>query len=53
MNNSIQSVFDISQELLVEYLLKASALYYRLSTNEVKFLAYEYTATLGLKIPSS
>ena len=36
-----RSVFNISQELLlVEYLLKASALYCGLSTNEVKFLAY-------------
>ena len=49
-----RSVFNISQELLlVEYLLKASALYYGLSTNEVKSLAYEYAAKLGLKIPNS
>ena len=35
-------VFDEGQEvLLVEYLLKASALYYGLSTNEVKSLAYK------------
>ena len=51
---SNRSVFNISQELLlVEYLLKASALYYGLSTNEVKSLAYEYAAKLGLKIPNS
>ena len=49
-----RSVFNISQELLlVKYLLKASALYYGLSTNEVKSLAYEYAAKLGLKIPNS
>ena len=49
-----RSVFNISQELLlVEYLLKASALYYGLSTNEVQSLAYEYAAKLGLKIPNS
>ena len=48
-----RSVFNISQELLVEYLLKASALYYGLSTNEVKSLAYECAAKLGLKIPNS
>ena len=48
------SVFNISQELLlVEYLLKASALYYGLSTDEVKSLAYEYAAKLGLKITNS
>ena len=36
-----RSIFNISQEiLLAEYLLKASALYYGLSTNEVKSLAY-------------
>ena len=36
-----RSVFKISQELLlVEYLLKASALYYGLSTNEVKSLEF-------------
>ena len=45
-------VFNISQELLEEYLLKASALYYGLSTNEVKSLAFEYAAKLGLKIPN-
>ena len=49
-----RSVFNISQELfLVEYLLKASALYYGLSTNEVKSLACEYAAKLGLKILNS
>ena len=49
-----RSVFNISQELLlVGYLLKASALYYGLSINEVKSLAYEYAAKLGLKIPNS
>ena len=49
-----RSVFNVSQELfLVEYLLKASALYYGLSTNEVKSLAYEYVAKLGLQIPNS
>ena len=49
-----RSVFNISQELLlVKYLLKASALYYGLSTNEVKSLAYEYAAKLGSKIPNS
>ena len=49
-----RSIFNISQEiLLAEYLLKASALYYGLSTNEVKSLAYEYAAKLGLKIPNS
>ena len=49
-----RSVFNISQELLlVEYLFKASTLYYGLSTNEVKSLAYEYAAKLGLKIPNS
>ena len=47
-------VFDDSQEvLLAEYLLKASSLYYGLSTNEVKSLAYEYGAKQNLKIPSS
>ena len=51
-----RSVFNISQKLvLVEYLLKASALYlyYGLSTNEAKSLAYEYAVKLGLKISNS
>ena len=49
-----RSVFNISQEhLLVKNLLKASALYYGVSTNEVKSLAYEYASKPGLKIPNS
>ena len=44
-----RSVFNISQELLlVEYLLKASILYYGLSTNEVKSLAYTVNMLLNL-----
>ena len=36
-----QSVFNISQELVLEeYLLEASALYYGISTNEVKSLEF-------------
>ena len=48
-----RSVFNISQELLVKYLLKASVLYYGLSTNKIKSLAYKYAAKLVLKIPNS
>ena len=47
-------VFDEGQEvLLVECLLKASALYYGLSTSEVKSLAYKYAAQQNLNIPRS
>ena len=47
-------VFDDGQEVvLVEYLFKASALYYGLSPDEVKSLVYKYAAQQNLNIPRS
>ena len=49
-----RSVFTPGQEiLLAEYLLKASALYYGLTPEDVRKLAYNYAAQAGLAMPSS
>lgn len=39
--------------LLTECLQKAASLYYGLSTNDLKKLAYEYASSLGKKMPGS
>ena len=49
-----RSVFTPGQEiLLAEYLLKASVLYYGLTPENVRKLAYNYAAQAGLAMPSS
>ena len=46
------AVFEPEQEtLLVQYLLKASKLYYGLCPKEVRGLAYEYASRLNLNMP--
>ncbi|XP_014664978.1 PREDICTED: uncharacterized protein LOC106807207 [Priapulus caudatus] len=49
-----RAVFNAEQEnLLVNYLLKASGLYYGLSMDETRKLAYEYANRLGVEMPPS
>lgn len=49
-----RNVFTAEQEnLLVNYLQKAAAMYFGLCTKEVRKLAYEYAKKLGNKIPNS
>ena len=49
-----QSVLSIDEEqLLVDYVQRAAALYYRLNTMEMRRLAYDYAKKLEKKMPNS